>query len=92
MNNGEYINYLRDESFIKLGFDISMDYITDNEENKKIIIIIKNIIMLSVFVLIIMLFYFSKNKQIIELTKEIKKIDHYHKICHYGILLMYFII
>ena len=74
MYNGEYINNLRDESYIKLGFDISMDFLTDNPDNEKFAKIIKNIIILSVFAFIIMFFYFSKSKQIIELTKEIKKL------------------
>ena len=85
MYDGEYIDYLRDESYLKLRFDNS---INNFSENKNIIKIInKYIITVSIFILIIMRFYFQKSKQIIELSEEIKKIENYHKICKYGILL-----
>ena len=88
MYDGEYIDYLRDESYLKLRFDNS---INNFSENKNIIKIIhKFIITVSIFILIIMRFYFPKSKQIIELSEEIKKIENYHKICQYGILLMNF--
>ena len=85
MFNGEYIDYLRDESYIKLRFEKSINYFI---ENKKMIIFTKKYIMiLLIFILIIMIFYFSNSTQMIELSQEMKKIEKYHKICHYGILL-----
>ena len=83
MHDGEYIDYLRDESYIKLRFDNSINNFSENI----IKIINKYIIILSIFILIIMVFYFPKSKQIIELSEEIKKIENYRKICKYGILL-----
>ena len=85
MFNGEYIDYFRDESYIKMRFDKSINYQTENE--KIIKFTNKFILVLLIIVLIIIIFYFSNSNQRIELSQEMKIIEKYHKICHYGILL-----
>ena len=85
MFNGEYIDYFRDESYIKLKFDKSINYLTENEKMVKFTN--KYYMVLLIFVLIIIIFYFSNSNQNIELSQEMKKIEKYYKICHYGILL-----
>ena len=88
MFNGEYIDYFRDESYIKLKFDKSINYLTENEKMVKFTN--KYYMVLLIFVLIIIIFYFSNSNQNKELSQEMKKIENYHRICHYGILLMKF--
>lgn len=57
MFNGEYIDYFRDESYIKMRLDKSINYLTKNEKMVKFTN--KSIMVLLIFVLIIIIFIFQ---------------------------------